>query len=77
MQTKTFVSERGRLIAVVIDKYISFQFPTENDREFYWIEKEDWAKDRANWVRQIESKSSYTEDMTMFIDKSILHKWQS
>jgi hypothetical protein len=69
MKSKTFISERGRPIAVVINEYISFQFPQESNREFYWIDKKDWDE---NFELHMKQKSWYSPAMTEFINKSLL-----
>jgi hypothetical protein len=69
MKSKTFISERGRPIAIVVAEYISFQFPHENNREFYWINKSDWNESYGFHMKQ---KNWYSPAMTEFIDKSIL-----
>ena len=69
---KTFISARGRVIQIVINTYISFQFPSESNREFYWIEKDDWQKDADYWVAHLSQKNWYSPSMTEFINNSIL-----
>jgi hypothetical protein len=71
MKQKLFVSQRGRPINIRIDDYISFRFPNERDREFYWIEKEDWARDAAHWENHMANKLWFSPAMATFINKSI------
>lgn len=71
---KTFYSE-GRPIKIKVnnqENYISFHFPIERDREFYWIEIDDWKDQQRNWISHMERKRWFTSDMTEFINKNIL-----
>lgn len=71
MKSKTFVTEKGRLISIEVDEYISFKFPNEWNREFYWIDKDDWKNDHNHWTLHMVNKRWYTESMTKFINDAV------
>ena len=71
MKSKYFVTERGRPIEIVVDTHISFQFPNESNREFYWIEIDDWKKDSDYWINHMSMKTWYSPAMTYFINQSV------
>lgn len=66
MHRQLFVSQKGRSIEVVIDTHISFQFPNEGGREFYWVDKDDWDD---HWRVHMVQKTWYSPAMAEFIDK--------
>jgi hypothetical protein len=71
MIEKHFISQRGRPIKIHIEEYISFRFPNESDREFYWIERNDWVKSPAHWEKHMAEKMWFSPAMAAFINKSI------
>jgi hypothetical protein len=68
MKEKLFISQRGRPIKIHIDEYVSFRFPNEGDREFYWVDKEDWAKDSSHWENHMAGKTWFSPAMATFIN---------
>lgn len=72
MKSKTFVAARGRMIEIVIDSHISFQFPNEGNREFYWIEKDDFVHDSQHWLRHLSCKNLFSEAMANFLNESLI-----
>lgn len=67
---KTFYHFQGRRsIAIHIEQgFISFRFPEEGDREFYYIPADDWDN---TWPQHMGRKSWYTEAMTDFINENL------
>jgi hypothetical protein len=70
MQSQTFITHRGRPIKIAIDEHISFRFPNEGDREFYWIEIDDWKQDETFWINHMVMKNWYSPAMTEFIKQA-------
>lgn len=76
---KTFVCESWpkRPIEVIIDDtFISFQLPEENDREIYWILKQEWTdkiliKKGFIWSEVMSQKLWYTSEMNQFIESNL------
>lgn len=72
---KIFYYDECRPVKIKIDKakdYISFHFPNEEDREFYWIGIEDWKIPSRHWEDHMARKGWYCEQMTEFINRSIV-----
>lgn len=70
---KTFYNE-DRPIKIKVNSvgnYITFHFPHERDREFYWIEVDDWKNSDRHWEEHMERKRWFTKDMTVFINSQI------
>lgn len=79
---KIFVSPHWpkRPIAVKInneDGYISFNFPEEEDREFYSFQINEWIDDYnkkhpgRDWISHMEGKVWFTSDIRKFINKNL------
>lgn len=61
-----------RKTAVSIDaEFISFTFPDENDREFYWIIAEDWRGNQQHWKRQLFGKTWFNSEMFDYINQML------
>lgn len=80
MIEKLFVSERGRMIKVIIEKesnLISFCLPQENNREFYSISMKEWISDKsermdssANWHNHMMEKRWFGRPMLNFLNEN-------
>lgn len=65
--TKTFESIRHD-VRIVMDKdFIKFQYPSQDDREFYSIPTNDW---NAHWQFHMRKKAWFTDEMFNFINEN-------
>ena len=55
----------------ITKKYISFHFPKERNREFYWFMVSDWKSDIPHWENHLLRKAWFSEEMKDFIHESI------
>ncbi len=76
---KSFISPpRDRPVTIrIYTNGITFHFPNEGDREFYWIDKERWISDRTerldrgdNFHNHMRHKNWFMEEMAEFINKN-------
>lgn len=76
MIQQTFGTSRPILVRVD-DTHISFHFTNENEREFYWICKQDWVRDYSrdmgrgdNFHVHMTGKKWFTKPMYEFLNEA-------
>jgi len=72
-------SWNGRQIGIKIDDdFISFTFPSEGNREYYWLGTDEWKRDVTerldrgdNWHIHMRHKTWFSDEMYQYINQCL------